>query len=87
LCLLWSILEDEVLISGEDHDDDEGAGQRQVDERQKPEDHLRLGGVEGMHRDMGELEDERDQQNDQRQREAEVEGRQDPAAGKEYLFE
>ena len=43
LCSLGIDLRDEVLVAREDHDDDEGAGQRQVDQRQDAENDVGFG--------------------------------------------
>jgi hypothetical protein len=71
---------DEVLVSGEDHDHHQGAGERDVDQAQDAEDRLRLGHGEGVRREMEELLHELDEQQDHGDGEPDEERRQQPPA-------
>ena len=80
-------LGDEVLVAREDHDDDQRAGQRQIDERQETEDDLRFRRRERRLGNVHQLEHELDEQHEQRQRQTEIERRQQPAAGEDCRFD
>ncbi len=79
-------LGDEVLVAREDDDDEERAGERQIDEGQEPEDDLRFRRRERGLGDVHQLEHELDEQHEQRQSQPEIEWRQQPAAGEDRRF-
>ena len=68
-------LGDEVLIAREDHDDDQRPRQRQINQRQQSQDHLRFRRGERGLGNVHELEQELDEQHEQGQRETEIERR------------
>ena len=80
-------LGDEVLVAREDHDQDEIAGKRQIDERQHGEDGLLGAAAQDIGDRVDDLLDEDDKQHAEREHEADIERRHQPAREKQAVLE
>src|SRR5262249_5148242 len=77
---------DEILVTAQHDHDDETGDQRQIDGRQAEEDYVCAAIAAEPHRRMQQLAKEIDDEDDEEQGEAEIEGSEEPAASKERLF-
>src|SRR6266702_1990932 len=79
-------LRDEVFVAGEHHDQDQIAGQRDIDQREHAEDDVGLLRARRMNDDLPQHHAEFQQQHGEADDEAEIERRHQPAAVEQHAF-
>ena len=80
-------LRDEILVAGEHHDQDQIAGQRDVDQREHAQDDVGLLGARRVDDELPQQHAEFEQQHRKADDEAEIERRHQPAAVEDQAFE